>query len=395
MKSKHKIAIYSGAIPSTAFIERLIEGVSGYHEVLIFGKLQKPYTHQSKTIKVYSTPKSKLKNVLASFVRTLGLLLKNPKALPILWQELKAVNGTYAKFDQYTRLLPIILYKPDIFHIQWTKDLPKLTFLKTKFNIPLIVSFRGAHINYTPIVEPDYQTLYRQSFPFVDAFHGVSKTIVEKASQYGDIKNRSSVIYSPIPEFFFKQFKPYKKRQADTIHLVSVGRDHWKKGYQYALEAVYRLKEKGLKVTYTLIGPEKPSEALLFQMHQLNITQNIIYKGKLSQKELLETYRAYDLLVLPSLGEGIANVVLEAMAVGLPVISTDCGGMPEVVINGETGWLVPMRDSEAIVNAVVDYTKTSAESLNKMTLNAYKTIKKRCSYEENISEFIHLYTSVI
>ena len=66
----------------------------------------------------------------------------------------------------------------------------------------------------------------------------------------------------------------------------------------------------------------------------------------------------FDLLILPSLNEGIANVVLEAMALGIPVISADCGGMSEVVLPNETGWLVPVRDSEAMGEAIIEFTQT-------------------------------------
>ena len=63
--------------------------------------------------------------------------------------------------------------------------------------------------------------------------------------------------------------------------------------------------------------------------------------------------RSFDVLLLPSLNEGIANVVLEAMAIGVPVISTDCGGMSEVVILDTTGWLLPVRDSKAIAKGLI------------------------------------------
>ena len=395
MKNKLKIAIFSGTIPSTSFIERLIKGVSQHHNVLLYGVKNTNVVYTSDAIKVYTTPKSKWKSVLITLWRTFLLVIKQPKDLFKLLDEVKTETSRYSKFQKFSKCLPILLYKPDILHLQWAKDLPKYVFLKIRFGIPLVVSFRGAHINYTPIVEPDFAALYKKTFPYVDAFHGVSKTILNKASQYGNISHRSTVIYSPMPDFFFDAYQHYQKQKRETIRIVSVGRNHWKKGYQYAVDAIYKLKQNGYKVRYTLIGPSQPSEALLFQMHQLDVIDNISFIGYLKQQELLEQLKDEDVLLLPSLGEGIANVVLEAMAIGLPVISSDCGGMAEVVKHKETGWLVPMRDAKAITDAVIDFYKTPEEELKTIIENAHQLVKREFDYDKNIEKFIRIYESII
>ena len=395
MKKRLKIAIFSGNIPSTSFIERLIDGVSQYHEVLLFGMQKKSVVYNSDTIKVYGTPHSKFKNLLVTSFRAVKLLLKKPKDLSQLWKEVKSETSNYSKFMMLSRCLPILIYKPDILHLQWAKDLPKYAFLKTRFHIPLVVSFRGAHINYTPIVEAEYQEKYKVVFPFVVAFHGVSKAIIKKASAYGNIADRSTVIYSPIPQFFFEAYQEFKISESKKIHMVSVGRNHWKKGYQYAVDALHALKQKGYDVHYTLIGPSAPTEAFLFQIHQLQLQDSISFKGQLHQDDLTVVLKEYDVLLLPSLGEGIANVVLEAMSIGLPVISSDCGGMAEVVKHKETGWLIPMRSSSAIVEAVIDFDKTSSEDLKAMTKSAFELVKKEFDYDCNIEKFIRLYESVV
>ncbi|GGI58032.1 glycosyltransferase family 4 protein [Winogradskyella haliclonae] len=395
MKKQLKIAIFSGNIPSTSFIERLINGVAEHHKVFLFGIQKKSVKYSSKNIRVYATPNSKWVNVLVTSFRILHLFFKQPKALFRLLEEVKSEKIRYSRFIKLSRCLPILLHKPDILHLQWAKDIAAYGFLKTRFNIPLVVSFRGAHINYTPVVEPKFASVYKELFPCVDAFHGVSHTIVKKASQYDDILSRSIVIYSPTPRFFFNTYKPYQKPKRKLIRVVSVGRNHWKKGYQYAIDALHQLRVKGFDVQYTLIGPERPTEALLFQMHQLNVLEAISFKSQLTQQELLEALQHQDVLLLPSLGEGIANVVLEAMAVGLPVISTDCGGMAEVVKHKETGWLVPMRDAKAIEAAIIDFDNTPEDKLKSMVSNAHEFVKREFDYANNIKKFIELYNTVV
>ncbi|SHH39059.1 glycosyltransferase family 4 protein [Winogradskyella jejuensis] len=395
MKERLKIAIFSGNIPSTSFIERLIDGVSKHHEVLLFGMQKQKVDYSSNSIRIFSTPNSKLKNSFITLWRATKLFFTNPKALFQLLEEVKKEASNYSKFMKLSKCIPILLHKPDILHLQWAKDLPKYAFLKSTFKIPIVVSFRGAHINYTPIVEPDFAEKYKATFPLVDAFHGVSKTIIDKASQYGDIANRSTVIYSPLPQFFFEAYEEFQKKESEIIRIVSVGRNHWKKGYQYAVDAIKQLKEKGYNVHYTLIGPSSPTEALLFQIHQLSVEDSISFVGQLNQEDLLKALKKQDILLLPSLGEGIANVALEAMSMGLPVISTNCGGMAEVVKHKETGWLIPMRNTDAIAEAVIDFNSTSESELKSITNNAYKFVKNEFDFKNNISKFISLYNTVV
>ncbi|WP_299114681.1 glycosyltransferase family 4 protein [uncultured Winogradskyella sp.] len=395
MNKQLKIAIFSGNIPSTSFIERLINGVAEHHEVFLFGIQKKNVNYTSKNIRIFSTPNSKWKSIFITLRRVIKLFFSNPKALFQLLEEVKKEASDYSKFMKLSKCLPILLHKPDILHLQWAKDIGAYGFLKTRFNIPLVVSFRGAHINYTPVVEPKFASVYNELFPHVDAFHGVSYTIIKKASQYGNISSRSTVIYSPTPKFFFNTYKPYQKPKGKIIRVVSVGRNHWKKGYQYAIDALHQLRVKGYDVQYTLIGPERPTEALLFQMCQLNVLEAVSFKSQLSQQELLEALQHQDVLLLPSVEEGIANVVLEAMAMGLPVISTNCGGMAEVVKHKETGWLVPMRDAKVIEAAIIDFDNTPEYKLKSMVSQAHEFVKREFDYVNNIEKFIELYNTVV
>jgi glycosyltransferase involved in cell wall biosynthesis len=98
---------------------------------------------------------------------------------------------------------------------------------------------------------------------------------------------------------------------------------------------------------------------------------------------------------LPSVEEGIANVVLEAMMVGLPVISTDCGGMREVIEYGVNGFLVPVRNPEALAEAIVQVMELSPEAVENIRQQAHQTIVQRFTMEINIKAFVGMYESVM
>ena len=144
-----------------------------------------------------------------------------------------------------------------------------------------------------------------------------------------------------------------------------------------------------------MIGRKETPEEILYEMHSLGVRENITIRGNMEQQEVIELLFEHDVLILPSIMEGIANVVLEAMAIGLPVISTDCGGMNEVVKMGETGWLIPKRSEIAIADAVVNVTATSEDGLQLITHNAHVFVKQYYSANNSINEFIQLYQDVL
>jgi glycosyltransferase involved in cell wall biosynthesis len=388
------IAIFSGVIPSTTFIEHVIEGVATKHDVLLFGVVTKKKQYGLKRVKIYNTPKSHIKNLGITVIRTLLLFVSRPKDLYLLTKEIKTHSSFYNQWIWFSKFLPIILYKPDVFHIQWARDIEFYWFLKDVFDIKFVVSLLGSHINYTPIIQPKIGDIYRATFPKVDAFHAVSCTIAKEAQYYNAPLDKIIRIHSPIKASTFMEFQTVKRTKYSGLKLISVGRHHWVKGYKYAISCVYILKTLGVDFHYTIIAQGQLPEELVFMRSQLDLTDEITFLRDVPQYQLFEKMKTYDMLLLPSLNEGIANVVLEAMAVGIPVISTDCGGMSEVVFPKETGWLVPVRDANAMAKAIMEVSETSEIDLQRITKNAHAFVKQHFSAENSIKQFLTLYSHV-
>jgi len=395
LEKQLKIAIYSGSIPSTTFVEHLIIGIAKQYKVHLYGVINKTLKYNSKNIHVFNTPKTLFVNVVVSFCRILKLMFLHPKRIIILFQEIKKQKGIYSQWIVFTRLLPVVLHLPDVFHVQWAKDLERFMFLKEKLNVKLILSLRGAHINYSPIANQVLAESYKQNFPKIDAFHAVSKAISIEAQKYNADASKIKVIHSPLPKRVFEFYKPFKKSNSNSIKICVVGRFHWIKGMRYLFDALYQLKQKGIQFKCICITSNKISEEALFQINQLEITKSIQFKRDLNPNELFNFMQSCDMLILPSLKEGIANVVLEAMAIGLPVISTNCGGMSEAVEHKKTGFLVPVRNVEAIVNAVVEYDKMPEKELQTITQNAHDFVKKQFNANDSLKQFNDLYQSVL
>ncbi|WP_178984752.1 glycosyltransferase family 4 protein [Winogradskyella helgolandensis] len=391
MKPPLKIAIYTGLIPNTTFIETLIAGVAKEHDVLLFGTVKKKTRYASKRIKIIDTPTSLYKNIPLTLWRAIKLGIQHPKRLSLAIKEAKTYATLYTKWLRFSRFVPVLLYAPDIFHLQWTSRIDRWLFLKSAYPCHIVVSLLGSQAAILPYINPEVYNKYQRCLPKVDAIHSISEHLRSQAANFNVSPERVHVISTPIPTAAFSYYKPFIKRDAKPFQLVSVGRHHWVKGYRYGIQAVQQLIQSGVDVHYTIIAAGKIPEDLLFQVNQLGLQDHITFKPGLIQTALFEHLQTYDALLLPSLSEGIANVVLEAMAIGLPVISTNCGGMAEVVIPEKTGWLVSVRDAKALAHAVIDCLQVDVEDKRKMIQQAYDLVNANYHETHSIAQMLRLY----
>jgi glycosyltransferase involved in cell wall biosynthesis len=136
------------------------------------------------------------------------------------------------------------------------------------------------------------------------------------------------------------------------VVIGAVGRLHEQKGYKYLLEAAAVLRrEQGPESFIITIAGEGPlGDALRAQAKQLDVTHCVRFLGFC--KDVQPVLDASDIFVLPSMYEALPFALLEAMAAGLPAVGTTVAGVPEVIVPGETGLLVPPADVPALTNAL-------------------------------------------
>ncbi len=387
MKSKTSIAIYSGEIPSTTFIERLIVGIADTNiRVYLFGK-QKSKINYPKSIKTfrYSTNISRYITVLRY---TVLLTFFKPNAKKKLDSIIASQKGS--KKIKQLKYYPVLYHKPDVFHLQWAKGVEEWLWVK-EFGIKLILSLRGTHISISPVADISLKEKYIANFHKVDGFHAVSKAILVDAKKYEPNLKNTSVIYSGI-DLDKLIYKP-KTTLNNELKILSIGRSHWLKGYNYALDAFSILRQENFNFQYTIIGIENEEE-LVFQRNQLNLDEFVTFHKRTPFQNIIEQIVEADIVLLPSLEEGVANVVIEAMALGTLVISTDCGGMTEVVKNNENGFIVPIRNSNAIADAIRKVSTITLDDYTEITSRARLTVENQHSKEKMISDFKAFYDIV-
>jgi sugar transferase (PEP-CTERM/EpsH1 system associated) len=136
----------------------------------------------------------------------------------------------------------------------------------------------------------------------------------------------------------------------DALLIGAIGRLHAQKGFPYLLRATAELVTRMPHVRLLVVGEGELRRLLGDQCQDLGLAETVTFAGL--RTDVPQILSSLDLLVLPSLWEGMPNVVLEAMAAELPVVATTVGGTPEVVVDGETGILVPAADVEALARAI-------------------------------------------
>jgi colanic acid/amylovoran biosynthesis glycosyltransferase len=153
------------------------------------------------------------------------------------------------------------------------------------------------------------------------------------------------------------------------------------------------LRDLGLDATLELIGdgPSRPS--IESEITSLKLEERVHLLGWKSSDEVAEALRRTSVFVLPSFAEGLPVVIMEAMALGRPVISTYVAGIPELVIPGENGWLVPAGDVQALVNAMRQAMNTPVQRLQEMGAAGRVRVFERHSIQTEANKLARFFSS--
>jgi colanic acid/amylovoran biosynthesis glycosyltransferase len=253
------------------------------------------------------------------------------------------------EFDEVIRSLD-----PDIVHFEFGAIAPKRMHIRDMYNCRTLVSFRGYDINYHKLDDPTY---YDDVWTSADMLHFVGNDVAQRAMRRGCPPRRP---WRVIPDaadvdFFTPNEKPLPRSPVDptrTFRILSVGRLHWKKGYEFALEAVARLRDAGVPVEYRIIGDGDMRESVAFAIHDLELQNQVELIGAASREEVRDALRWADVFLHAAVSEGFCVSAIEAQAVGVPVVCSDADGLSENVADGETGFVVPRRNAAALSAAM-------------------------------------------
>jgi glycosyltransferase involved in cell wall biosynthesis len=250
----------------------------------------------------------------------------------------------------------------DIVHFEWTFSALRWLPLLDLLACPGVVSCRGSDINarsHDPAYEHWVSGL-PAAFERSAAVHGISEAILEEAARYGLDDSKARLIRPAVDPTFFQ---PPPRRPPDNagLRLVTIGDLRWVKGHEYALLAVRELVERGVPVRLQVVGGDphhtvgesSERQRILFTISDLGLEEHVWLSGRLGTEGVVSRLQQAHVLLHASLSEGVPNVVLEAMACGLPVVVTDAGGTREAVRTGVDGFVVRPREPGELADALM------------------------------------------
>ena len=184
---------------------------------------------------------------------------------------------------------------------------------------------------------------------------------------------------------------PYHAPENRPPHLLAVGRLVEKKGFPDLIDAIAALRERGINCTCDIIGDGNQRETLAAHIARLHLEDRVRLLGNRSQAEVKNHIRQAAMLIAPSIisadgdRDGLPTILVEAMALGTPCISTNIVGIPELVRDGDTGLLAPPNDPPALADTIARLLNDPALAV-RLATNARALIERDYNIHANTAQ---------
>ena len=384
--------------PPETFLTRLMRGLAGrgVHVTLAAPRRPDAQWRDIPNVEILVTPGwggSVPKRLWRTGRRLGGAMGRSLPETRRLIAAARAGDTAARPIERLYRWLPLAGRDWDVLYFPWNAT--AVAYLPLMDDRPTVISCRGTQINVSP--HNPRRTALRDGLPVTfaraAAVHCVSEDIRDEATRYGLDPAKATVIRPAVdPDVFRPADAP--RASSDRLRVVSTGDVIWRKGYEYALTAVRLLVDRGVPVQFDIIGSGRENQRLLYTIQDLQLDEHVTWHGRLAPDEVVRRLQISDVCLLSSLSEGIANAALEGMACGLPLVTTDVGGMAEAVTDGVEGFLVPPRDSESMA-AALERLYADPERRRRMGAAARRRIETDFNLRDQIDAFAALFGSLV
>jgi len=389
-----KIGIYIGGIPSKSrFIDHLIDGLSKNNKVILFGRLlNKVNNKYTKTIICGSSRGNKIA-LLQLLFRCYIFFLKPIKFIKIALLILKTEKVFIGRLDRFIRIIPILIYEPSILHVQWANSIKLLYPYLEVLDSKVVLSLRGKQVKYGFNDNMKIEDFYQKYLSKIHFFHAVSNDLKNQIIKFGVPNEKVKVIYTSVDDQIINPRQSYKFNK--NIEVVSIGSPYWRKGYCYSLDAINSLILEGYKIKYTIFYGKEAGQDLRAHIDDLNLNDHVnVVEDYITSHNLFNLIKGKDIFLLSSTFEGVANAVIEAMALGIVVISTDAGGMKEIIQDKKNGYIIQSRSKKAIISAIKNIILEDERNILRIVKSARKSVEKNHLLSNYRKQFMMLYNDL-
>jgi len=330
--------------------------------------------------------------IVVLFLKSLGLLLTKLSTL------LKFISLETKQNVSFKRILKKLILNQHILqesNVDWlhfgfaTQAIGRENIAKA-VGAKMAVSLRGFDIGIYPLKNPKcYDLLWLN----INKLHVISNDLLNLAYANGFKKNVPYQKITPaIDTSFFINQSLKDASNKNLLQLMTIGRLHWKKDYTSIIIALKNLKDIGIDFEYTIIGDGPEEEKLKYLVYELGLINNIIFTGKISQKEILIYFKKSNFYLQYSLQEGFCNAVLEAQSMGVLPIVSNAEGLSENVLNNITGWVIQKNSPKLLAEKIVEVINLPDSNKEKIRKQAIERVTKEFNIEKQQKEFIDFYT---
>jgi len=362
-----KIAIFVGQFPSLSetFILNQITGLIDLgHTVKIFAQLRGEGNKIHQSIFTYNLleqtycfniPQNKLKRIYKALNIIFNNIFKSPVAI------FRALNFfKYKKLAISLRLLfyinPFLNEDFDIIHCHFGPSGMIAIYIREilKLETKIITTFHGYDLRLAMGKSP---SMYKKLLDEGDLFQCVSNYTRDSLIKLG--ASSSKLINLPlgidVKKFPLKWGVKNNIKDDNNIIILTVARLVEEKGLFYgikAIEKIYNKYKNIFKIKYYIIGDGYLYRPLEDYISAINMRDTIYLLGGKNDDEIVKYLNMSDIFLLPSINESFGMVLLEAQAVGLPIVATNVGGIKYAIIENKSGFLVPEKDVDVLVKKI-------------------------------------------
>lgn len=277
--------------------------------------------------------------------------------------------------------------KPDVIHAHFYSIAAIASVLKKKFDVPFVITEHSSKLNKNTLEISKLDVkLAKKAYQNSDKVIAVSNALAQNL--HNNFGVNAEVIHNIVD---VSNFQHVKREKCDHFTFVSVGNLIQIKGFDLLIESFAEAFKEDASVSLKIVGDGPERMNLQNIVNQYGLNDKITFLGEICREKLRDVYKGSDAFVLSSRSETFGVAYIEAMATGMPVIATACGG-PSDFVNEQNGYLIPVDDKNALVDALKKMRdnaynfnsleisescvkKFSPENIGKVLMNLYGTIR--------------------
>ncbi len=328
-----------------------------------------------------------------SYKRKYGYFIYDKEGIHVV--ELSLPIGIYRRaLPALQRLLvktykkAVKLYgKPDVIHAHFYSIAAIASVLRKKYDLPFVITEHSSKLNKNILEISGLDVkLAKKAYQNADKIIAVSSALAKNLKDNFDVA--ADVIHNIVD---VSKFQYTKRGQKQDFTFISVGNLIKLKRFDLLIAAFAEAFKEDNSVKLKIVGAGPEKDDLQSLVSQCNMSDRIMFLNEVGRDSLMHIYPESDAFVLASQSETFGVVYIEAMATGLPVIATDCGG-PSDFVNERNGYLIPINDKKALVEALK---KMRDNAFNFNALEISETSVRKFSPENIGNALSSLYKTIL